>query len=181
MSLTNDFAKSYFRTDQPGRRMFLPYGNFGRAYLLPEGEYESLLISFIKTFLIVTGICFAASGLLFGVLFTMGKEILTPLLLTLLMGLFSSIWYEYQIRKILVGVERSDEKISLKEYLGNISSTISKRSLYLLLFGSAILAALNFFTFIEQDGGAFALTLAFWFVLSFLALLYLLKLKNRQS
>ena len=178
MSLTNDFAKSYFKTDQHGRRMFYPYGNFGKAYLLPDEKHERLLMSFIKTFLIVAGIGFGAAGIFFGIVFTLGQEILTPLLLTLLVGLFSSIWYEYQIRKILVGVERSDEKISLHEYLGNISSTISKRSLFILLFGSGILAALNLFTFIEQDGGAFELALASWFVLSFLALLYLLKLKN---
>ena len=181
MSLNNDFAKSYFKTDQHGRRTFYPYGNFGKVYLLPEGEHESLLVNFIRTFLIVTGICSTASGIFLGVVFTLGQEVLTPLLLILLVGLFSSIWYEYQIRKILVGVERSDEKMSFQEYLNNIYSTISKRSLHLLLFGSGVLAALNLFILIELDGGALELALAFGFVLFSLALLYLLKLKSRQS
>ena len=111
----------------------------------------------------------------------MDRSTLTPLLLILLVGLFSSIWYEYQIRKILVGVERSDEKMSFQEYLNNIYSTISKRSLHLLLFGSGVLAALNLFILIELDGGDLELALAFGFVLFSLALLYLLKLKSRQS
>ena len=181
MSLTNDFAKSYFKTDQHGRRTFYPYGNFGKAYLLPEGEHESFLVNFIRTFLIVTGICFTASGIYFGIVFTMGQEILAPLLLTLLVGLFSSIWYEYRIRKILVGVERSSKKMSFQEYLNNISSTISKNSLYFLILGSSILSALNLFILIELDGGALELALAFGFVLFSLALLYLLRLKNLQS
>ena len=74
MSLNNDFAKSYFKTDQHGRRMFYPYGNFGKAYLLPEGEHESLLVNFIRTFLIVTGICSTASGIFLGVVFTFVRE-----------------------------------------------------------------------------------------------------------
>ena len=88
MSLNNNFAKSYFKTDQHGRRMFYPYGNFGKAYLLPEGEHESLLVNFIRTFLIVTGICSTASGIFLGVVFTLGQEVLAPLLLILSVGLF---------------------------------------------------------------------------------------------
>ena len=181
MSLTNDFAKSYFKTGQHGGCIFFPYGNFGRGYLLPSGELQEALIGFIRTFSIITGVCFTAAGIFLGVAITMELELLSPLLLLVLLTLLSSIWYEYQTRKILAGAERSAEKMSFQEYLLNISSAISKRGIYLLLFGSGVLAALNLFFLVELDGGRFELVFACWFIFSALVLLHLLKLKNLKS
>ena len=78
MSLTNDFAKSYFKTGQHGGCIFFPYGNFGRGYLLPSGELQEALIGFIRTFSIITGVCFTAAGIFLGVAITMELELLSP-------------------------------------------------------------------------------------------------------
>ena len=71
--------------------------------------------------------------------------------------------------------------MSFQEYLLNVSSATSKRGIYLLLFGSGVLAALNLFFVVELDGGRFELVFACWFIFSALVLLYLLKLKNLKS
>ena len=98
MSLINDFAKSYFKTDQHGGCIFFPYGNFGRGYLLPSGELQKELIGFIRTFTIITGVCFAAASIFLGAAITMNLGMPPPLLLVALLTLFSLIWYEYRTR-----------------------------------------------------------------------------------
>jgi hypothetical protein len=172
------YMEGYFKKDSDDRRVFFPWGSFGRGYTLTDREIEPKLLKSISMYSIVVGLCFGANGIFLGVRIETEMDLFAPLVLLALFVPLSLILYGYLIRRLLKDTNKSEEKMIFQESLQNISLAVSTRGLYFWLFFSAALILMNLYIIFELDGGLMETSLALFFASNVLILLHFLRLKK---
>jgi hypothetical protein len=140
-------ASSSFKIAQDGRRLFFPCGVLGRGYVIDSEQDFKRLERQIKIFMMASLILIIGFG-------TLGSYLQSLIIVALLMG-FYAIWAWHLTRRL----QRSDERLSLKESTASQARAHSAVSLWLLEIGSLALVGggiLMFFVDPESRLVAFA-------------------------
>jgi hypothetical protein len=105
MRYFNALTDAYFKTDKDGRTVFFPWGFLGRGYTLASDEETQRLRRQIKSYIIVSMVLVVAVMVPLGLL--SGLAVGVPFVL------FYLVWMFYLLRRL----QRSDERMSMKEGL----------------------------------------------------------------
>jgi Ca2+/Na+ antiporter len=147
MGYFDALSSACFKTAQDGRRLFFPWGVLGRGYVI-ESEQDSKRIEHeIKIFMIVSLILVIGFG-------QFGFYLQSFVVAALLIGVYVvRAWY------LLRRLQRSDERLSLKESTASQARAHSALSLWLLEISSLVMlggSVLMFFSAPEKRLVAFA-------------------------
>jgi hypothetical protein len=161
MGYFDALASSSFKIAQDGRRLFFPYGVLGRGYVIDSEQDFKRLERQIKIFMIVSlivliGFC------------SLGSYLQSIVIAAVLIG-FHAVWAWHLTRRL----QRSDERLSLKESTASQARAHSALSLWLLEIGSLALVCsgiLMFFIDPENRLVAFACIAFFGICTAFFAL-----------
>jgi hypothetical protein len=96
-------TSSCFKTGQDGRKLFFPWGVLGHGYTIASEQDYLRLQQQIKIYIVVSLVLVIGSASLKG-------DLVGLVIATLLVGFFS-VWMRYLLRRL----QRSDERLSLRE------------------------------------------------------------------
>ena len=126
MGYFDALTSSSFKTAQDGTRLFFPWGTLGGGYCLASEQDYLRLRQQIKTYLIVCLVLIIISNPLLGYLTTFA-------IAALMVGLYL-VWMRYALR----GLEKSGERLSLRESMTSQARTHNAATLWLLQIASII-------------------------------------------
>lgn len=115
-----------FKIDRQGRHLFYPWGTLGRGYILPNTQKKQQIRNFVKLYYIVS--------LPTIIVVTIAVEWMYAFAL-LPVGL---LWYILTIRRLLRGLEVTQDKLSLAESYTNSAKSHSLETLWLMLVCSIL-------------------------------------------
>jgi hypothetical protein len=162
-------TSSAFKTTDDGRRLFFPWGVFGRGYVLTEGQYEKLQRQ-VKIYTIVTLVLIIAMVVL--------KEyVATAVVVALLIG-FYLIWMKF----VLPDLQPSEERLSLEESMTSQAVTHSPAMLWFLtILSFAFVAAGVLILVVDPASWLIALAGIVFFGLCALMMTRMLMLRRAAS
>jgi hypothetical protein len=124
MGYFENLTKSAFKEGRGGEILFYKYGVFGKPYIVPSEQKQNELKKFLTNYY---RFCLPIS-VISAIPFKWKAMILLPFML---------IYYEIGVRKILFGLSKGDERLSIGE---SYSRTAKNFSLKYLIFGLVISA-----------------------------------------
>jgi hypothetical protein len=128
MGYFDALTSSSFKTTADGRRLFFPWGIWGRGYAIPtEQDYERLR-NLVKTYTIVSLVVVIGAIALFPVLWALG--------VAAVLIAFYLAW----LPNLLRGLTPTDEQLSWQESITTQARTHNAWMLWLLLIFSLVLA-----------------------------------------
>ena len=130
MGYFDSIAEASFKTDADGRKLFFPWGSFGRGYVIPT---EDAYVETRTTLTRMQKVVFAA------VLASLLAAPWAPVLVLSAYGVVLAIW----ARRTTAGWGRSSDRLSLLEAYDNQARSMSRRALWSLLVASLLFTALG--------------------------------------
>jgi hypothetical protein len=127
MGYFDALSSACFKTAQDGRRLFFPWGVLGRGYVIESEQDSKRIEQEIKIFMIVTLILVIGFG-------EFGSYPQSFVIAALLTGVYTvRAWY------LICRLQRSDERLSLKESSASQARAHSALSLWLLEIASLVM------------------------------------------
>jgi hypothetical protein len=158
-----------FKTARDGRRLFFPWGAFGRGYIIPtEQDYERLRRQ-IKVYMIVTLVLVIGASAL--------QTYVVAGIITALLIVFYLAWAGYLLR----GLPPSDETMSMEESMTTQAVTHSAAFLWAGAIGSCVFVAAGILMLVfEPDQWLIALASTVFFGLCAVVIVRMLILRSRR-
>jgi Ca2+/Na+ antiporter len=124
MGYLDALTSSYFKTAQDGRKLFFPWGIWGRGYAVDSQQHYERLQRKLKAYTLVSLVLIIAAAA--------SQEYVAALGVAALLIVFYVVWSRYLLR----GLQPSDETLSLQESMRSQARAHSAVALWLLEIGA---------------------------------------------
>jgi drug/metabolite transporter (DMT)-like permease len=131
MGYFDALAASNFKTTPDGRRLFYPWGIWGRGYLIPSDEHYERLLGRIKTYTMVSLVLVIAMVVVLkGLWAVLGAAVLM-------------VFYAAWVPSLVRGLQPTDEKLTMSESMATQARTHSAPTLWALLVVALLFVAIG--------------------------------------
>jgi hypothetical protein len=113
-------TSSYFKITQDGRKLFFPWGIFGRGYVIASQDYKQLQHQ-VKIYTIVSPVLIIVAAALF-------QRLNVAVAIGVLLTMFYIVWAQYLTRDLQI----SNERLSLQDSMTSQARTHSTVGLWAL-------------------------------------------------
>jgi hypothetical protein len=163
-------TNGYFKTAHDGRKLFFPWGVLGRGYTIASEQDYLRLQQQIKVYMVVSLVLVIGSASLKG-------DLVGLVVATLLTGLYA-VWSRYLLGRL----QRSDEKLSLRESSTSRAHLLGPIVLWLLeIIALAFVGGAVFILIVDPDKWFVALAGIVLFGFAAARFAYMLILQRRAA
>lgn len=113
MGYFEDLASRSFKTTEDGRRLFFPWGVFGRGYVIASEDDYQLLRTQMKAYTVIANVC--VCGLVLCQTYTVAGAVVAAAVMIVLIGWYC-VWMWFVLRRLDVTDEQL-ERLSLRKSL----------------------------------------------------------------
>jgi hypothetical protein len=170
MGYFDALASSAFKTADDGRKLFFPWGTFGRGYVLSSDEDSVRLRGQIKTYMIAGLSPIVVLGVL--------RSFLAFAVIAAVFTGFYAVWMRY----LLPRLGASDERLSLEESITSQARRHSATALWLLEIGSLAFVGAGAFIFVfDPANWLTGISSMLFFGLCAAVFAFMLAVRSRQA
>ena len=170
MGYFDALTSSYFKTGADGRKLFYPWGVLGRGYVVATEQDQQRLLRQVNTFTIA------------GLMLIVGACVVQAYIVAALIAAAFIVFYLFWARRLIVGLELSSERLSMRESFTSQAMAHNSKHLWAMEIASiALLLCAIAMLGIEPDDRLTAIAAIAFFGLTTATFSWMLIIRRRAT